>query len=53
MIFTLRLASAAAFVLAPLSYINAQASTKPVAAPAVAPAGKNIAMDFRTTVVIQ
>jgi hypothetical protein len=53
MIFALRLASAAAFVVAPLSYINAQASTKPVAAPAVAPAGKNIAMDFRTTVVIQ
>jgi len=53
MIFALRLASAAAFVLAPLSYINAQTSTKPVAAPAVAPAGKNIAMDFRTTVVIQ
>jgi hypothetical protein len=53
MIFALRLASAAAFVLAPLSYINAQASTKPVAAPTVAPVGKNIAMDFRTTVVIQ
>jgi hypothetical protein len=53
MIFALRLASAAAFVVAPLSYINAQTSTKPVAAPAVAPAGKNIAMDFRTTVVIQ
>jgi hypothetical protein len=29
MIFALRFASAAAFVLAPLSYINAQASTKP------------------------
>jgi hypothetical protein len=53
MIFALRLASAAAFVLAPLSYINAQASTKPVAAPAVAPAGKNLAIDFRTTVVTQ
>jgi hypothetical protein len=53
MIFALRLASAAAFVLAPLSYISAQASTKPVAAPAVAPTGKNIALDFRTTVVIQ
>jgi hypothetical protein len=50
MIFALRLASAAAFVLAPLSYINAQASTKPVSAPAVAPAGKNLAMDFRITV---
>jgi len=53
MIFALRLASAAAFVLAPLSYINAQASTKPVTAPAVATAGKNIAIDFRTTVVTQ
>jgi len=53
MIFALRLASAAAFVLAPLSYVNAQASTKPVTAPAIAPAGKNIAMDFRTTVVTQ
>jgi hypothetical protein len=53
MIFALRLASAAALVLAPLSYINAQASTKPVAAPTVAPVGKYIAMDFRTTVVIQ
>jgi hypothetical protein len=50
MIFALRLASAAAFVLAPLSCINAQASTKPVAAPAVAPSGKNLAMDFRITV---
>ena len=54
MIFALRLASVAALVLAPLSYINAQASTKPVATPGVvSPAGKNIAMDFRTTVVIQ
>jgi hypothetical protein len=54
MIFALRLASAAAFVLAPLSYINAQASTKPLAAPPVAsPAGKNLAIDFRTTVVTQ
>ena len=53
MIFALRLASAAAFVLAPLSYINAQASTKPVAAPAVSPAGKNLAIDFRTTVTTQ
>ena len=40
MIFALRLASVAALVLAPLSYINAQASTKPVATPGVAsPAG--------------
>jgi hypothetical protein len=53
MIFALRLASAAALVLAPLSYINAQASTKPVAAPAVSPAGKNLAIDFRTTVTTQ
>jgi hypothetical protein len=53
MIYALRLASAAAFVLAPLSYINAQASTKPVAAPAVSPAGKNLAIDFRTTVTTQ
>ncbi|HEX7594987.1 MAG TPA: hypothetical protein VF387_01465 [Gemmatimonadaceae bacterium] len=53
MIFALRLASAAAFVLAPLSYISAQASTKPVAAPAVSPAGKNLAIDFRTTVTTQ
>ena len=53
MTFALRLASAAVFVLAPLSYINAQASTKPVTASAIAPAGKNIAMDFRTTVVTQ
>ena len=50
MTFALRLASAAAFVLAPLSYINAQVSKAPAIA---APAGKNISMDFRTTVVIQ
>jgi hypothetical protein len=53
MIFAFRLASAAAFVLAPLSFINAQASTKPVAAPAISPAGKNLAIDFRTTVTTQ
>ena len=53
MIFALRLASAAAFVLAPLSFINAQASTKPVGAPAISPAGKNLAIDFRTTVTTQ
>jgi hypothetical protein len=53
--FTLRLASAAAFALAPLSYLNAQASPAPAPVPAAsftpAPAsGKNLAMDFHTTV---
>jgi hypothetical protein len=51
--FVMRLASAA-FVLAPLSYTSAQ--TTPAAAPktslATAAAGKNLAVDFRTTVVI-
>jgi hypothetical protein len=45
--FALRFASAVTIVLAPLSYINAQ--TSPAAA---APAGKNLAMDFRTTVTV-
>ena len=53
--FVMRLASAA-FVLAPLSYISAQAT--PAAAPktSLAPAtspGKNLAMDFRTIVTTQ
>jgi hypothetical protein len=39
--FISRLAGAAAFVLAPLSYMSAQG------------AGKNLAMDFRTTVFVQ
>lgn len=39
--FALRLLSASAFVLAPISYVHAQN------------AGKNLALDFRTTVVIQ
>jgi len=46
----------AAFVLAPLSYINAQTAPAPVTvpAPAVAPiAAKNLAMDFRTMVTTQ
>jgi len=50
---TLRLASAA-LVLAPLTYLNAQSSPTPVGAPTGAPAtGKNLAMDFRTTVTTQ
>ncbi|HEX9085527.1 MAG TPA: hypothetical protein VF836_12385 [Gemmatimonadaceae bacterium] len=51
--FVLRLVSAA-FVLAPLSYINAQTAPGPVTAPVpvVAPnAPKNLAMDFRTVVI--
>jgi hypothetical protein len=51
MIFVLRFASAAAYVLAPLSYITAQTSPAPVVPPAVSPAGKNLAMDFRMTTV--
>jgi hypothetical protein len=47
----MRLASAA-FVLAPLSYISAQATPKTSLAPASA-AGKNLAMDFRTIVTTQ
>jgi hypothetical protein len=47
----MRLASAA-FVLAPLSYISAQATPKTSLAPATA-AGKNLAMDFRTIVTTQ
>jgi hypothetical protein len=53
--FALRFASAAVFVLAPLSCINVQASPAPVAAPAASsspPSGKNLAMDFRTTVTV-
>ena len=55
--FALRFASAA-IVLAPLSYINAQTKPATVAAPQVSPApstapGKNLAMDFRTTVTTQ
>ena len=44
--FALRSASALTFVLAPLSYMNAQIS------PSAAPGGKNLAVDFRTTVVV-
>lgn len=50
--FALRFASAVTFVLAPLSYINAQASPSAGGSPAAAPAGKNLAMDFRTTVTV-
>ena len=53
--FALRFMSAA-FVLAPLSYINAQTAPAPapVTAPAVAPiAPKNLALDFRTMVITQ
>jgi hypothetical protein len=50
--FALRFASAASFVLAPLSYINAQAAPAPALAASVAPGGKNLAMDFRTTVIV-
>jgi hypothetical protein len=49
--FVMRLASAA-FVLAPLSNISAQATPKTSLAPATA-AGKNLAMDFRTIVTTQ
>ena len=54
--FVMRLASAA-FVLAPLSYISAQATPATVPTPktSLAPAapGKNLAMDFRTIVTTQ
>jgi len=53
--FALRFASAAVFVLVPLSCINVQASPAPVAAPAASSSptsGKNLAMDFRTTVTV-
>jgi hypothetical protein len=50
--FALPLASAAVIVLAPISYISAQATPAPALATATAPAGKNLAMDFRTTVTV-
>lgn len=48
--FALPLASAAVFVLAPMSYISAQATPAPALASAAAP-GKNLALDFLVTTV--
>jgi hypothetical protein len=49
--FALSFASAAAFALVPMSYVSAQATPAPALATAIAPTGKNLAMDFFLTTV--
>jgi hypothetical protein len=50
--FALHFASAVTFVLAPLPYINAQTPSAPAGSALATAPGKNLAMDFRTTVTV-